>query len=237
MTPGQYGMGTPSPMSAPMTLGKRGFPFEPANLSALAPAREIRPKPPSGGPYGQPLSQIDQPPKKKRGRPTKAEAQAKAEAQSGMAESSTAPRPPTSVLSMNTPLAGQQMEPARPVQTPVEEARPVLPPVSRMNISSMLAVTPTGPGSASHSSSSSGKRRRGRTRSDPGDVQSAGPVGAGAPITQYESPYASMGGEAITSPAQSAMLRRREELGPPAQYPPREEQPPQGPPGQGQGRR
>ena len=226
MTPGPMGMQTSSPMSAPLTHGKRTFPFETAPVQ---PGRQLAPKPMTGGPYGQSLSQIDQPPKKKRGRPTKAEAQAKAESQGVPAESSSALRPPLAVAPMATPLAAQPPELPLPVQTPVEERRESQPAVSRMNISSMLAATPTGPGSASHSSSSSGKRRRGRsTRSEPENVPSAGIVGGVEQFPEYESPYAHMGGEGIDSPARAAMIRRREEPRMEEQQRPGSQQPPPG---------
>lgn len=225
ITPAHMGIQASSPMSAPLTQGKRPFPFEAAPFQ---PGRQLAPKPVTGSPFGQGLSQIEQPPKKKRGRPTKAEAQAKAEAQSMAGEASSASRIPVAAPPMATPVAAPPPELPPQAQTPVEGRRESQPAVSRMNISSMLAATPTGPGSASHSSSSSGKRRRGRsTRSEPGDVLSAGTAGGGEAFPEYESPYPRMGGEPVDSPARAAMLRRREE-------PRMEEQ--QRPGGQQQGR-
>lgn len=242
MTPGPMGPQTSSPMSAPLTHGKRMFPFENAPMH---PGRQLAPKPATGGPHGQSLSQIEQPPKKKRGRPTKAEAQAKAEASNVGSESSSAARLPIAAAPMTTPMAVQPPPEQPPLaQAPAEERRPSAPQVSRMNISSMLAVTPTGGGgSASHSSSSSGKRRRGRsTRSEPGDVPSAGTAGGVEQFPEYESPYAQVGGEGVDSPARAAMLRRREESRPeeqqqhPGAQPPQTYPPPQqpGPPQQPQ---
>lgn len=242
MTPGPMGVRTSSPMSAPlMTHGKRPFPFE---GGPQQPGRQLAPKPMTGGPYGQSPSQIEQPPKKKRGRPTKAEAQAKAEAQSVAGESSSTMRLPLTMAPMATPVMTQPPELPPPVQTPAER-RESQPAVSRMNINSMLAATPTGPGpgSASHSGSSSGRSRRRRsTRSEPEGVPSAGTAGAGEPYSEYESPYARIGGEGLESPARAAMTRRREEprveeqQRPGGQQPPRGHPPPsQQPPGQGQG--
>lgn len=231
-TPGPNTLQASSPMSAPLTHGKRPFPFE---NTPLQPGRHLAPKPMSGVPYGQGISQIEQPPKKKRGRPTKAEAQARAEAQSAASESSSAMRPQAPMASMAPmatpgPAAPPELPPPLPQQTPLDERRESMPAVSRMNISSMLAATPTGPGSASHSSSSSGKRRRGRsTRSEPGAIPLAGPlgVGVGEQPTGYESPYASMSGEVADSPARAAMMRRREDSGVEEQQP-GGQQPPMG---------
>lgn len=202
-------MQTPSPMSAPLAQTKRPFPFESATLPS---GRQLAPKPTTGVAYGQAVAQIEQPPKKKRGRPTKAESQAKKEGQSMGGESSSILRPPIVMAPLAMPVGVPPPELAQPVQTPIQDRRESQPPVSRMNISSMLAATPTGPGSASNSGSSSGKRRRGRsTRSEPGDVPSAGTAGGGEPFSEYQSPYARIGGEGFDSPARAAMMRRREE--------------------------
>lgn len=204
-----FGPQTPSPMSAPVTL-KRNFPFETYT------GREIRPKPSTGGAYGQP-SPIEQPPKKKRGRPTKAEAAARAEAYGPSSEPSTVRRAVSVGSSFPAPAAAVAPEPTEAIATDtysIEQTRPLQPPVSGMSISSML--TPAAPKTASQSSSSSGKRRRGRsTRSEPEDLPRAGTSGAATPSfgrrQEYESPYARMATESQDTPARAAVVRHREE--------------------------
>ena len=175
------------------------------------------------GKWARATTQIDQPPhKKKRGRPSKADLQARSEGQPS-SEAGPAPRPPpvepaSATLQARTaslPEAGSIDQPSP------EETRP-LPPVSRMPISSIL--TPTVQQSTSQSSSSSGKRRRGRsTRSEPEDLPSAGTSGARAG-QEYESPYARMAGQVQDSPARAAVLRHREEQDPrpPPHFEPRQ---------------
>jgi len=194
---------TPSPLSAPVTL-KRNFPFENINVG-----REIRPKPSSiESVYGQ-ASPIEQPPRKKRGRPTKAEAAARAEAQGGVGESSSATRPMSTGGLLPFPPA-PAAEPGAVAETsPTEELRLIAPPVSRMPISSI--ITPTAPTTTSQSSSSSGKRRRGRSaRSEPESFPMAGTLGTRpTALQQYESPYAGAGPD--PSPAMTAVMRHRDE--------------------------
>ena len=210
---------TPSPMSATIPY-KRTYGFESSGYSS---GRAIRPKPTSMGSGLEQTTQIDQPPhKKKRGRPSKADLQARSEGQPS-SEAGPAPRPPpvepaSATLQARTaslPEAGSIDQPSP------EETRP-LPPVSRMPISSIL--TPTVQQSTSQSSSSSGKRRRGRsTRSEPEDLPSAGTSGARAG-QEYESPYARMAGQVQDSPARAAVLRHREEQDPrpPPHFEPRQ---------------
>lgn len=190
---------TPSPLSAPVTL-KRHFPFENINVG-----REIRPKPSStGSVYGQP-SPVEQPARKKRGRPTKAEAAARAGVQGGAAESSSATRLMPAGNLQPYPPPAPASEPGLATETsPTEATRP---PVSRVPISSM--ITPTAPTTASQSSSSSGKRRRGRsTRSEPESFPIAGTLGTRQTAgQQYESPYAIAGPD----PAPAAVMRYPEE--------------------------
>lgn len=232
---------TPTPMSAPGAL-KRQYPYE-ASYSAGAAGREIRPKPTmAGAVYSQP-SPTEPPPKKKRGRPTKAEAQAKADAAAAAASSSgevgpasaLSPAPPPH-LSMQTPAPTAPMPPMVTATVP-EEAKPTLPPSTRMPIAGMLTPAAREPKSSSHSSSSSGKRRRARsTKSEPEE----------SPMTrqgsQYESPYARVRAGADDSPARTAVLRHREDPGgPPRSAPggsseaesierPRSDPPPPAPP-------
>ncbi len=190
---GAFGPLTPSPMSAPVTL-KRNYPFEHMT------GREIRPKPSASTvAYGQPPT-IEQAPKKKRGRPTKAEAAARAEASATTSEPSTARRA-VSLGGSVPPPSAPPIEQARVETSPVEETRPVLPPVSRMEVSSLL--TPSAPIPASQSSSSSGKRKRTRsTRSEPEGMPTAGASSFARNYGQsqeYESPYARMAPQQLPS--------------------------------------
>ncbi|KAK3706515.1 hypothetical protein LTR37_012725 [Vermiconidia calcicola] len=211
IVPGAIGPQTPSPMSAPLTL-KRAFPFE----STFSTGREIRPKPvPIGNTYGQPPA-IEHPPKKKRGRPTKAEARAKAEAHGVSPEAGPAPRQQVvggAVSGPPPPPPAPSSDPGleRVEQSPPGELRPSAPAVSRMPISSML--TPTGQKSDSQSSSSSGKRRRGRsTRSEPEGFPSTATSGAAhSQYQEYESPYARLTAATQDSPARTAVMRHRDE--------------------------
>jgi hypothetical protein len=208
---------TPSPISAPLNLKRPYGAIEGVNAPGGL-TREIRPKPSTGGPFGQ-ASPIEQPPKKKRGRPTKAEAAARAEASSAPGEPSSAPRSLSVGASSMTPVAGSSLEPAPVLSagpTSAIETRPSGPPVSRVPISSI--VTPSIPTTTSQSSSSSGKRRRARsTRSEPEDLPRASSSGvdtSSRDTRQYESPYARMGTEPQPSPARTAILRHREDVSP-----------------------
>ncbi|KAK5172759.1 uncharacterized protein LTR77_002879 [Saxophila tyrrhenica] len=206
--PSGLGPQTPSPLSAPGAL-KRGFPFE------VPAGRAIQPKPSSTGHmYGQPAP-LEQHPRKKRGRPTKAEAAARAEAQGMAGEPSSATRLPAGGFPPFSPAATapEALDPAMTASGPAaEEMRQTAPPVSRMPISSI--ITPTAPTTTSQSSSSSGKRRRGRsTRSEPESFPVAGTLGARQTETrEYESPYAVAAAD--PSPARAAVMRHREELPP-----------------------
>lgn len=154
------------------------------------------------------MPMMDHPPKKKRGRPTKAEAQAKAEAQ--IAGGGPTPHLEGIAPSSAGSAVHQAAETEVPVaQPPPEPPRPILPPAARMPISSI--ITPTGPPSASQSSSSSGKRKPGRsTRSEPEHLPTE-EAGIAREAEEYESPYARMGPESQGTPARAAVLRHREE--------------------------
>jgi len=204
-------LGLQTPLSAPPPGLKRSFQLEAPFLAG----REIRPKPfpPAGAPI-QP-STSEPPAKRKRGRPTKAQVQAKADAEAqaqaqaqarGAAAGPAGPAAPQLLTSPQT--AGPAVSPG-PVPVAVagrpEEARPA----TRMPISAVL--TPTAPKTASSSSSSSGKRRRGRsTRSEAEGFGGGGVVGQ-----EYESPYGRAMDMPEDSPARTAVMRHREELGPP----------------------
>ena len=195
-----------SPMSAQLTL-KRPFTIEPSG--AYPAGREIRPKPSSmGSPYGQ-QSPLEGPPKKKRGRPTKAEAQARAEAQGGSGEPGLAPRPQMIETPVARPSIIQPPEPSSMEPPRSEDTRPL--PGPGMSILSML--TPIAQKSTSQSSSSSGKRKRGKsTLIEPEDLAQTEEAGA-AQTQQYESPYPARGVEAQDSPARTAVRRHRDEPG------------------------
>lgn len=219
ITPVGLGGGqSPSPMSA--TAGnKRTYPFDTQG------GRALRPKPsPTGNIYGLQFPQIEAPPKKKRGRPTKAEIAARDKAQAMTGESSAGPQMAAQgevphLITGAPPLAGEPLDP-RPAETspaepsPAEQPRPSLPALSRMPISSI--ITPTAPKTASQSSSSSGKRRRGRSmRAEAEDIPT--PSGIGGPVLpamqEYESPYARIPPQTQSSPtiATSAAMRYRED--------------------------
>ena len=209
MLPGSIAPQTPSPMSAPTSLKRSYAPEGPASFPR---GRELLPRPsPLPGGYGQ-LSPIEQPPtKKKRGRPTKAEAQAKAEASIVGREAGLAPRSQAAVPSPVVQQAPPLLESPAITQITSGEVR-TMPAVSGMSILSML--TPTGPNPPSLSSSSSGRRRRGRsTRSEPEGFP--GPeISRGGQGYEYESPYARMAGEAVDSPARTAAMLQRDEQDP-----------------------
>nr|POE93086.1 hypothetical protein CFP56_64193 [Quercus suber] len=199
--------GPQTPHTAPTALKRQ---FQPEALFNIG-GREIRPKPsPASRVYGQPSGSASEPPaKRKRGRPTKAEQQAKRDRES--AAHGTAP---PAQMRLETPAL------VTPISAgPFEETKPAVTPISRISITSVL--TPNQPKSASQSASSgsSGKRRRGRSGSK--REAEAGP-GSGAsgklPMRQpeYGSPYrapAIMDLEDETIP-RSVMRRSYEEIQP-----------------------
>ena len=138
--------------------------------------------------------------KRKRGRPTKAEVQARIEAQS----SSSALGPATPQGRVHTPMSVSiPPSPGADLRTSSN-----MPAVTRgIPISAMITTTPAAQTSGSHSSSSSGKRRR-RRRSDE--------VFLGAQQTPQSAPtHLSSTGQLRPSyddtPARTASLRRRDE--------------------------
>ena len=185
-------LGPQTPLSAPPVTLKRSFPPE-ASYTA---GREIRPKPyaATGSSFEAPAS--EQPVKRRRGRPPKA--------QTMPIPGIPAQPPPTAVK----PLKIVDMTPAMQ-----GEPRSTLPPATRMPISAVL--TPTATKTASQSSGSSGKRRRGRsTKSEPEELgqilRAAG--------HEYESPYGRAaegsggggGGVLEDTPARTAVLRHQQ---------------------------
>ncbi|KAK5107658.1 hypothetical protein LTR62_000939 [Meristemomyces frigidus] len=192
--------GPHTPLSAPPIGIKRSFP----QLESAFPGREIRPKPHPASTLGMSQPGTSEPPtKRKRGRPTKKEAEEKAAKAQGVAVGESGP----SSLRIATAPPGSSniATPVTTVGLPVDAPRPALAPTTRMPISAML--TPTAPHTASSSSSSSGKRRRGRsTRSDP---EGRGEFGTGE--QHYESPYARAPTSLEDTPARAAVMRHREE--------------------------
>ncbi|KAK3614630.1 hypothetical protein LTR56_027130 [Elasticomyces elasticus] len=196
----QYGPQTPlsAPLSAPPHILKRPFPHE-----APFTGRIIAPRPTTFGPSvaGGP-SVSDPAPKRRRGRPPKAETQAKEAAAAAAAAASRHQAGPAP-LQAPLPLVAQQS-----VSTPVsatEEARSTQSAPTRMPISAVL--TPVVPHTASSSSGSSGKRRRGRSlRNEPEGSGSGGPSGHA-----YESPYGRAMAPLEDTPARAAVMRHREE--------------------------
>ncbi|KAK0317159.1 hypothetical protein LTR82_011760 [Friedmanniomyces endolithicus] len=194
--------GPQTPLSAPPPGIKRPFQLEPA-----FPGRVIAPRPSNLAPSGAGLPPASEPaPKRRRGRPPKAETQAR-EAATAAGRSEAGPAPP---------LAAHPQFPSRAVSTPVstapppaEEPQPAQQSSTRMPISAVL--TPVAPHTASSSSSSSGKRRRGRSmRIDP-EGPPGGSAGASGPL--YESPYGrAMAPLSEDTPARAAVMRHREEL-------------------------
>lgn len=202
---------TPTPISATAATQniKRPFPFE----SQYPPpgggggGREIRPKPIQSGPslYAQP-SPTEPPPKRKRGRPTKAESLAKREAAAvaGPGELATGPAHRPLPPPIQTPSSTTSSAPT--LVAPVEEPKPPsLPPTTRMPIAAMLTPTAREPKPASQSSSSSSGKRR-RARSNKSEHENTTPVGRSR--QRYESPYERMTED---SPARTAVLRHRED--------------------------
>lgn len=193
---------TPSPM--PHTLGPlhQKRPFE----NTLPAPREIRPKPPPDGSSNQQPTP-NEPPKKKRGRPTKAEVQSRAgPSQRAASMSALGGRPveqviagPSTYATLTPPMPQAALE--RPPSSSSYRAAEMRPPPPASNhpstdpprhtpagFSISDIVTPNPPKS-NESSSSSGKRRRAAraTRSDPVgahvyDTPTAGPSG----IAYYE---------------------------------------------------
>lgn len=196
---------TPTPLSAPTQSLKRPYSFE-GLYSAGGSAREIRPRPaqPISAIYSQPSN--EPPPKRKRGRPTKAEQAAKEEAKAAAAAAAASVA--ASGESASAPMSRPTTQPPAPTQVPIlpapsaEEAKPVMAAAARMPIAAMLTPTAREPQSASNSSSSSsGKRRRARSNRLEAEGDGNG----------YDSPYARMAPGSEDSPARTAVLRHREE--------------------------
>lgn len=181
-----------TPLSAPVPSLKRPTAGLDPPFSA---GRAILPKT-LGPPYAQAAS--SPPLKRKRGRPTKAEQQAKADAALSSAESSLGAQRQTPHMTSVPPSPSVDIRPA-----------PTLP-VSRVPISTIIS-TPTAPKSASQSSSSSGKRRRGRSMRE---EERPAPEQSRAPLRQYESPYARISRDPEDTPtamaAAAAVLRYRD---------------------------
>lgn len=192
---------TPTPLSGPIQTLKRPYSFD-GMYSAGGSAREIRPRPPQSVIYPQPSSEPA--PKRKRGRPTKAEQAAKEEAKIAAAAAAAAASGESSSVPVSRPTAQTPASTQAPTMSAPHfgEAKPVMAAAARMPIAAMLTPTAREPKSASNSSSSSsGKRRRARsTRSDP----ERGGNG-------YDSPYGRMGPGTEDSPARTAILRHRDE--------------------------
>ena len=210
---------TPTPLPGPMQALKRPYPFEAAYsggpTAGGSTGREIRPKPSNTSAVPMQASPIDPPTKKKRGRPTKAEALAKAEAAaaSGTPFGEPGPVSMSRPASQNTPQLQPltMVAPAPRIEEPKPGLPPALQPVTRMPIAAMLTPTAGESHSASQSQSgsSSGRRRRARsTKSEPGGES---PLRRGNNETgyDYESPYARP--DAPDTPARAAVLRHREE--------------------------
>ena len=203
-----FGYSPQTPLSAPLS-GVLKRPWQSEQPPPAGP-REIRPKTDLAQGM-QMMPQASRPQdsgaKKKRGRPTKEEAEAKklaAAATGGAAsESSFGPRLP---IPQHLPTMAPAM-----VASPPIGPRASLPPAPRMPISTM--ITPTAQKTTSNSSSSSGKRRRGKSlrleRTDP-----VAPMGTGASASQYQpplyqSPYGTVHAE--ETPARPAAMRPRDE--------------------------
>lgn len=160
-----------TPLSAPIPQLKRHAGVE-ASYSA---GRAILPKT-SNYPYA---TSVNEPPaKRKRGRPTKAEQQARAAELAG----TTAGESSALQARFNTPLS------ASVPASPVVETRPssTLAPISRIPISTMIS-TPVAPKSASHSGSSSGKKKRRRKSDEQAPHNEPGPS-APPPYRPYSRP-------------------------------------------------
>ncbi|KAK5132474.1 hypothetical protein LTR08_009020 [Meristemomyces frigidus] len=205
---GPYGPQTP--LSAPPIGGNLKRPFP---LDAPYPAgREIRPKPfPTQNTAVQP-STSEPPIKRKRGRPPNAVKKAEVEAEAAAAATATTrsdPGPAAPLQLQASPRVGATAGSVRPA-TAEEPKPPPLPP-SRMPISAVL--TPNAPKTVSSTSSSSGKRRRGRsTRSEPEGYGLGEPAGS-ARAQEYESPYGRAADVPPDTPARTAAMRHREDLG------------------------
>ncbi|KXT05880.1 hypothetical protein AC578_345 [Pseudocercospora eumusae] len=208
---------TPTPLSTGPTALKRGLPYEGPSYSAGAPGpgggRAIMPKlQPSSAPtiYAHQSQSSEPPIKRKRGRPTKAEALRKAETAGATSQTPGAPGP-TSGPRMVTQASSQPTESSPgPATTATEEVKPALPTATTMAIAAMLTPTAREPQSASnsHSSSSSGKRRR--ARSTKSEQESPVTRGSASRQQEYDSPYARAGGPPDT-PARAAISRHRED--------------------------
>lgn len=146
---------------------------------------------PKASGYAYPTTTVEQPLKRKRGRPTKAQQQQRAAEQAAFGETSGQAARFQTPLSASVPPSPQID--TRPSSTP-------LPPVSRMPISAIVSTPTAAPKSASHSSSSSGKRRRHRRMDDQEQEE------AGSP--RYASPYSRL----EDTPVGTAARRRDEPI-------------------------
>ncbi|KAK5736824.1 hypothetical protein LTR17_007149 [Elasticomyces elasticus] len=205
----QLGPQTPlsAPLSAPPHILKRPFPHE-----APFTGRVIAPRPTSHLPNVTGQSSVSDPaPKRRRGRPPKAETQARELAAVAASRSQAGPAPLQAPLPQATPQTVSTPVSVGPTAT--EEARSTQNAPTRMPISAVL--TPVVPHTASSSSGSSGKRRRGRSlRNEP-----EGSVGGGASGHAYESPYGRAMAPLEDTPARAAVMRHREEQLPHEQAP------------------
>lgn len=197
-----------TPLSAPLS-GVLKRPWQPEQPPPAGP-REIRPKTDLAA-GTQMMPQASRPQesstKKKRGRPTKADVEAKrlAAAATGGATSETSfgPRLP---LPPHLPTMAPAMVESLPIGP-----RASLPPPPSMPISTM--ITPTAQKTTSNSSSSSGKRRRGKSlrldHTEP--IPAMGVVASASQHQQpsYQSPYGNVQTE--ETPARMAAMRHPDE--------------------------
>ena len=169
---------TSSPMSAPISLQRANWPPPESTLPAGPSSREIRPKPSQGGGgYGRLSLPSENPPKKKRGRPTKAEAQARDHVRTASGALASAAYPTTAPVgsaSLSSQPAYSAAGPSLPFVQPAVETRTFsqpmqpastssLPFTSGMSISSMLTPVTQTMMNASQTSSLSGRRKRARS--------------------------------------------------------------------------
>lgn len=224
-----------TPLSAPIGPLRRPWQLETTSSYPVnPPGRQLLPKAKTEGQSGvmvlpQPSATPGVQAKRKRGRPTKAEAQAKAAESSAASsvagasvrrESATTPRvaAPGPSAAPSPALAPASAPPAS--ASPSVETKPSLPSTSRVPISAMI-TTPTTQQTSSHSGSSSGKRRRRKSmRSEQGESREAQrEPSTGQPQSQpqqqqqqpypyphYESPYSRI--EPDETPARSAGMRQ-----------------------------
>ncbi|KAM0713644.1 hypothetical protein Q7P37_010606 [Cladosporium fusiforme] len=163
-----------TPLSAPIGPLRRPWQLETSSSYPVnPPGRQLLPKAKTEGQAGvmvlpQPSATPGVQAKRKRGRPTKAEAQAKAAESSAASsvagasarrESAATPRAavPGPSAAPSPALASASAPPTS--ATPNVETKPSIPSTSRVPISAMI-TTPTTQQTSSHSGSSSGKRRR-----------------------------------------------------------------------------